>query len=195
MNGNTRFLLGVACGVGLALLPRAAGHLHAAVRALQDGPAASGAARAHTEEHFSFTAHAPMNQVVPLFGAEKERLWTPDWHPEFVRPNPAADVPGMVFTVAHSHFTSVWVNTAFDLQNGRVQYVYTIPEHLVTVITLSVRPDGQQTHVDVEYDRTSLRPEADAFVQKMAKQDRESGPDWEKQINAYLEKRTTASLQ
>jgi hypothetical protein len=195
MNGSARFFLGVACGVGLALLPRAAGHLHAAVRALHDGPSATGAARTHTEEHFSFTAHAPMDQVAPLFGADKERLWAPDWNPEFVRPNPAADAPGMVFTVAHGHFTSAWVNTAFDLQNGRVQYVYTIPDHLVTVITLIVQPDAHQTHVDVEYARTSLRPEADALVQKMAEQDRNSGPEWEKQINAYLEKRTAPSSQ
>jgi hypothetical protein len=42
--------------------------------------------------------------------------------------------------------------------------------------------------VDVQYDRTALSAEADAHVQHMAEQDRTSGPDWEKQVNEYLEK-------
>ena len=193
MNANARFLLGFACGAGLVLLPRVAGHLHAAVRSSQDRPAAAGTVRTHTEAHFSFTAHAPMAQVVPLFGADRERLWAPHWNPEFIRPNPAADAPGMVFTVAHGHLDSVWVNTAFDLQAGRIQYVYTIPDHLVTVITLNVKPQGEQTYVDVKYERTSLQPEADAHVEEMAKQDRTSGPEWESQINTYLEKHATSS--
>jgi hypothetical protein len=189
MTGNLRFLLGLTCGVGLALLPRAAAHLHAAARALHGGQTASGASRAHTEEKFAFTANAPIAQVAPLFGADKERVWAPHWDPQFVYPLPAADREGMVFTVAHDHLHAAWVNTAFDLKNGRVQYVYMIPDLLVTVITLNLKPEANQTHVEVEYDRTALSPEADDHVRHMAKQDRESGPEWEKQINTYLGKR------
>ena len=195
MNANSRFVLGVACGVGLALVPAAAHHLHVAMQKFHDAPAAPDASRAHTEEHFSFTAQAPIERVFPLFGADRERVWAPDWNPAFIRPNPAADQPGMVFTVAHYQFTSIWVNTAFDPQSGRVQYVYMIPDHLVTVITLSVKPEGQQTKVDATYERTSLQPEADAHVERMATQDRVSGPEWEKQINAYLEKNAAASVR
>ena len=193
---GARFFLGLVCGIGLALLPRAAGHLHAVIRGLHHDSPPPSAGRVHSDEHFSFTARAPMDQVAPLFGADRERVWAPHWNPEFIRPNPATDVPGMVFTVAHHDFTSVWVNTAFDLQNGRVQYVYTIPDHMVTVITLNLKPEGQQTtRVDVEYERTSLRPEADAHVQEMANQDRRSGPEWEKQINSYLEKVSASSMK
>lgn len=187
MNANWRFFLGVACGVGLALLPGVADHLHAAVRAFPGlGKPEAGQPRKHTAERFSFTANAPMDRVFPLFGADRERVWAPHWNPQFVHPVPAADVPGMVFTVAHDHLHAVWVNTQFDPQLGRVQYVYTIPGHLVTVITLNVEADEQRTRVDVEYDRTSLVPEADAQVEEMAKQDRTSGPEWEKQINDWL---------
>jgi hypothetical protein len=68
-----------------------------------------------------------------------------------------------------------------------VQYVYVIPDALVTVITLRLTLQGQQTHVEVEYDRTALNSEADGHVRRMAEQDRGSGPEWEKQINGYLE--------
>lgn len=188
MSNTFRFALGVICGVGLALLPRAAAHLHAAARALHGNQAAPGAGRAHTEEKFSFTARAPMNLVAPLFGADRERVWAPHWDPQFVHPLPATDREGMVFTVAHDHLRAAWVNTAFDLKNGHVQYVYVIPDLLVTVITLNLHADANQTHVEVEYDRTALSSEADDHVRHLAKQDRESGPEWEKQINGYLEK-------
>jgi len=193
MASNLRFLLGLTCGAALALLPGAAAHLHAAARALHGGEAASGSARAHTEEKFSFTAHAPMDQVAPLFGADNERAWAPHWDPQFVHPLPAADREGMVFTVAHDHLRAAWVNTAFDLdyehKTGHIQYVYVIPDLLVTVITLKVTPEASQTHVEVAYDRTALSPEGDDHVRHMAKQDRQSGPEWEKQIDTYLGKR------
>jgi hypothetical protein len=180
------FTLGVIGGLALAMFPVVAAHLHAIRSVIHGAQAASSSPRAHTEEKFSFTAHAPIDRVGPLFGADKERAWAPKWNPQFVHPAPAADIPGMVFTVAHHHLQAAWVNTDFDLANGRVQYVYVIPEIMVTVITLKVKPDGTQTQVAVEYDRTALTPEADARVREMAQQDRTSGPEWEKQINQYL---------
>jgi hypothetical protein len=57
---------------------------------------------------------------------------------------------------------------------------------MLTTITLRVKPDGERTHVEVEYDRTALTPDADARVREMASQDRVSGPEWETQINQSL---------
>ena len=129
-----------------------------------------------------------MEQVGPLFGAEKERLWAPNWEPQFVYPLPAGDLEGMVFRVAHGHLNSVWVNTEFDLKNGRVGYAYVIPDALVTLIRLKLTPMGNQTRVKVVYERTALCEEADAHVRQMSERDRASGPEWEKQVNGYLGK-------
>jgi len=179
MSGWIRFLLGLALGLVIAFVPRVLHHLQG-VRGV------SSSARAHTAERFSFVANAPFAEVFPLFGADRERVWSPGWNPRFVHPMPAADVPGMVFTVTHSHFEAVWINTAFDPQNGRAQYVYTIPDHLVTLITVNAAPEGNQTRVVVEYDRTALVPEADSHVLVMAQQDHNAGPEWEAQINHHL---------
>ena len=155
------------------------------------GESKQASVRVHSEEKFVFTANAAIEEVGPLFGADRERVWAPGWVPQFVHPVPAADQEGMVFTVAHDHLRATWVNTVFDLSNGRVQYVYVLPEHLVTVITLRLQAEGKRTRVDVEYDRTSLVPEADPMVERMAEHDRASGPEWEKQINGYLAKHPT----
>jgi len=191
MKATLLFFAGLLCGAALiAFVPHAAGHLHAAMRSIhgEQSSQAPASARAHTEEHFSFTAHAPMDQVAPLFGADKERLWSPGWNPQFVHPLPPADEPGMVFTVAHDHLHANWVNTELDLKNGRVTYVYVIPDALVTIIRLRLTPQANDTLVDVQYDRTALSPETDSHVRHMADGDRSSGPDWEHQINDYLEK-------
>jgi hypothetical protein len=166
--------------------PRIVMHLHAALQGARGG--GSGTERVHTEEKFAFTAHGRMEDVAPLFGAEKERVWSPGWNPKFVHPVPAADEEGMVFTVAHDHLKAAWVNTEFDLKNGRIQYVYMIPDALVTVITLRLQPAGDQTRVEVEYDRTALSAGTDSHVRHMAEGDRGSGAEWEKQVNEYLGK-------
>jgi hypothetical protein len=189
MKDYGKYAIGAICGVALAMLPKAIGHMHAAVRGFQRTDPHFETARAHTEVKFSFTARAPIEQVGPLFGADRERVWAPDWDPHFLHPLPPADARGMVFTAAHGHRRSIWANTAFDLKNGHVQYVYVIPDILLTVITLNLQPDGSQTHVEVHYDRTALSPDGDAHVADMAKQDQGAGPEWEKQINGYLQSR------
>jgi hypothetical protein len=183
MKGIWLFLLGIALGAFLMAIPKIATHFRMWMHGSSSG---QGTARAHTGEKFTFTAHASIAEVAPLFGADKERVWAPGWNPKFVHPVPASDEEGMVFTVAHDHLKAAWVNTQFDLKNGRIQYVYVIPDALVTVITLQLKPDGDQTHVEVAYDRTALSAEADSHVHHMAEGDRNSGPEWEKQVNDYL---------
>jgi hypothetical protein len=182
------FVIGAVSGAAVTALPRAATHLHAALRGGPGSRRDSGLSRAHSEEKFAFTARAPIEQVAPLFGADKERVWAPGWDPHFVHPVPASDEEGMVFTLEHSHLRSVWVNTEFDPKAGRVQYVYVIPDIMVTLITLRLMPEGNQTRVEVAYDRTALSKEGDAHVRHMGEHDRGSGPDWAKQVNEYLEK-------
>jgi len=187
MKGPWLFVLGALCGLAVVGIPRVVTHLHGALHGGHGDAATSGTERAHTEEKFAFTARAPMEEVMPLFGADKERVWAHGWNPQFIHPLPAADEPGMVFTVAHDHLKAAWVNTEFDAKKGRIQYVYVIPDALVTVITLQLTPQGNQTQVEVEYDRTALSAEADAHVRHMAEGDRTSGSDWAKQVNGYLE--------
>jgi hypothetical protein len=187
------FVVGALCGVVVAAVtPKVAMRLHAAVRGgLGHGGTNSNVAemRVHSKETFAFTANGVMEEVVPLFGADKERVWAPEWNPQFVYPVPVKDAEGMVFNVAHGHRRAVWVCTEYDLEKGRVQYVYVIPEALLTVITLRMKPVGKQTEVGVTYERTALSAEADEHVRHMAEGDRGSGPEWEKQVNGYLERK------
>lgn len=159
--------------------------LAASTIAAQESASASSAL--HTRTEFHFTVNAPLEQAAPLFGAHEERKWAPDWNPQFVYPAPAQDQPGMVFQVAHGHMTSTWVNTAFDLHAGRIQYVYVLNDAMATTIDIHLTSDGsQKTGVMVVYERTALTPEANEHVQHFAKGDEKAGKEWEEQINGYL---------
>ena len=182
------FILGAVCGVGSATMPYAAAHFRQPTHGDHGSPTSAREARVHTEETLTFNARGTMSDVAPMFGADKERLWATDWDPQFVHPHPAADERGMVFGVDRHKRHEIWVNTEFDLQSGRIQYVYVIPDVMVTVITLRLTPLGKGTGVDVKYERTSLSPEADEHVMQMAEGDRRAAPEWQKAVNGYLAK-------
>ena len=141
----------------------------------------------HTRTEFSFTVDAPFDQGAPLFGANEERKWAPDWNPQFIYPIPAHDQQGMVFTVPKGQFASVWVNTAFDLAAGHIQYAYVLNDAMATLIDIHLtRVSGQKTEVTVVYERTALLPEANEHVQVFANEDAVAGKEWGDAINAHF---------
>ena len=140
----------------------------------------------HTREQFSLAANASFDVAWPLFGADKERAWAADWQPVFLWPEKPFDQEGMVFKVAHGERSAVWVNTAFDRTARRIQYVYVIPDVVVTVITLKLKPARRATHIDVVYERTALAVSANDIVRDMAARDRVADKEWSQQINAHL---------
>ncbi len=142
--------------------------------------------RVRTE--FEFLVHAPYKVAAPLFGPEGERAWTDHhWDPHFLYPNPAQDVEGAVFQVRHGHHTSTWINTAFDLNQGHIQYVYFIPDTMVTLIDIHLtQPDTANTQVHVAYVRTALDAAANQHVRGFGDADRKNGPSWSTDIDHYL---------
>jgi hypothetical protein len=146
----------------------------------------SGIGLLHTREQFSLVANAPFEIAWPLFGADNERAWAPDWHPVFLWPEKALDQEGMVFMIRQGDKDAVWVNTAFDRMAGRIQYVYVIPDLVVTVITLKLSPGGHATNIEVIYERTALAAAANERVRSMADDDRCAGKEWSRQINGHL---------
>lgn len=143
----------------------------------------------HVENGFEFTVRAPYDKVAPLFGAHGERAWGgQDWDPQFLHPQPAQDLEGEVFTVAHSHGRATWVNTAFDLQTGHMQYVYVIPDVQAVLIDVRLRhEDPAKTGVKVLYERTALTPRFNDQIREMGMKDSGSAAEWQGAIEKYLE--------
>jgi hypothetical protein len=181
---NSRYLLIAA----LAIVAASAGvfvHLH-----FRHGHSSGSAGPVvHVENAFEFTAHGPYNVVAPLFGAWGERAWGGGhWKPQFLYPQPARDVAGEVFTVAHSHLRSTWVNTALDLETGHIQYVYVIPDAQAVLIDIHLQPlDASATDVKVVYQRTALNSDFNAHVTELGENDRNSAQEWQTALDRYLQ--------
>ncbi|HEY2140258.1 MAG TPA: hypothetical protein VGH00_09280 [Chthoniobacterales bacterium] len=147
----------------------------------------------HTVVTFELKMAAPIAEVAPLFGAEKERAWAGShWNPIFLYPQPARDTKGAVFAVSHGDVEAIWVCTELDLAAGRIQYVYTIPKELVTLIEIELKETGKNRTVGhVSYQRTALAAEGNDRLRHLADADRKAGPEWEHAINNYLKTRSS----
>jgi hypothetical protein len=103
----------------------------------------------------------------------------------------------MVFKVEHPHHSSIWVNTAFDLAGGHIQYSYVLNDAMATLIDIRLtRDSAQKTGVTVVYERTALMAEANEHVQHFAKGDEKAQKEWDEAINGYFAKlRGTAAAK
>jgi hypothetical protein len=137
---------------------------------------------------FDLTVNAPYAQTAPLFGPEGERAWAgKHWDPKFIYPQPAHDEEGAVFTVSHGPYNAVWVNTIFDFEGRRFQYVYFLPDLMVTVIDVHFNPiSAKSTAVHVDYTRTAITPEGNQHVRAMSESDKTAGKEWQQAIEEAL---------
>lgn len=145
-------------------------------------------ANAHVVNSFTFEIAAPMKKVAPLFAPEAERRWAGnDWNPVFAHPQPGADIEGAVFTTKHGSFTTVWVNTLFNIESGRMQYVAVVPDKFAMTVDVQVTaPTATRAAVKVTYTRTALAPSANAHVIALGEKDKSSAPDWQHSIESAL---------
>jgi hypothetical protein len=146
----------------------------------------------HVVNSFEFEIDAPLARAAPLFGPEGERKWAgKTWDPKFIYPTQPRDVEGAVFTVKQAGRNPLWINTVFDLADGRMQYVATTPGSMVTIVDVRLFPEGLKTRARVTYTRTALSPDTAAHIVLLGSADARSGPEWQAAIETAL--RTEAS--
>lgn len=142
----------------------------------------------HIATSFDFVVHAPYAVAAPLFGPVGERAWAgKHWDPHFLYPQHANDQEGAVFTVRHGPFNAVWVNTLFDMDARHFQYVYFMPDVMVTMIDVRFKPiSADSTSVNVIYTRTAITPSGNEHVKAMSDGDKSAGQEWQQAIEKHL---------
>jgi hypothetical protein len=114
---------------------------------------------------FAFDLPAGVADATPVFGPIREREWSPEWAPRFIHPAVPSQREGAVFTTATHGRTRLWVLTEYDPRVGRVAYLVTDPDFLVTEIKISVVPAGERTsRATVTYRRSALTERANEQV-------------------------------
>jgi hypothetical protein len=149
----------------------------------------------HVQTTVDIIVRAPYAVAAPLFGPLGERLWEGDrWHPVFIHPQPAADIEGAVFTVRYDQQLETWVNTLFDLDARHFQYVFFLPERMVTVVDVRFKLIGPaETNVSLVFTRTALTPQSNPQVQAASEADKNAGSFFQSAIDAYLQRARTAT--
>ena len=142
-------------------------------------------------QSFTISLNGPVADVTALFGPVREAEWAPEWSPHFIHPAQGAQEEGVVFTTTSGHSKDrLWLLTAYDVTEGRVEYVVVTPALVASQIKIRVVPDGeQQCKATITYRRSALTPEGNEEVAKLdADWAKEQRIHWEKAINGTLAK-------
>ena len=142
-------------------------------------------------QSFTVALNGSVASVTPLFGPVREAEWAPNWTPRFIHPTEGAQREGVVFTSSSTNGKErLWLLTAYDIKNGRVEYVVVTPGFTANEIKIQVILDGEQhCKATIVYRHSALALEGNEEVGKLdahwAEQQR---VHWERAINAALAK-------
>ena len=169
-------------GLGLALVQ---GALAGAI---------DGAVLEQRTQSFTIVLNGTVAEVTPLFGPVREAEWAPNWSPRFIQPAQGAQREGVVFTTTSGEGKDrIWLLTAYDIADGRVEYVVMTPAFTATEIKINVVPDGEEhCKATIKYRRSALAPEGNEEVAKLdAHWAEKQRIHWQTAINEALAKRGT----
>ena len=153
---------------------------------------AVGATLEQRTQSFTIGLNGSVADVTPLFGPVRETEWAPSWAPRFLHPADKAQREGAVFaTTASNGKERIWLLTAYDVKEGRVEYVFVAPGFTANEIKIRVVADGDRhSKATITYRHSALAPEGNEEVDKLddhwAEQQR---VHWEMAINSALAKR------
>lgn len=152
---------------------------------------AAGNALEERTQSFTIALNGSVAEVTPLFGPVREAEWAPSWAPHFIHPTESGQREGAVFTTTSANDRErLWLLTAYDVKDGRVEYVFVVAGFTANEIKIRVFPDGEKKcKATITYRHSALAPEGNEEVAKLnthwADQQR---VHWESAINAALAK-------
>lgn len=137
--------------------------------------------------HGRFTLRGPLADVVPLFTAEGERRWVPDWQPWFPLPDHVHE-RGEVWTTTAAAGTTIWVTA--DRRTDGVLLARVTPDVAAGLVEVTCRPgsDGT-TDVDVTYDVTALSDRGREVVAHLRDGFEDMLGQWQRLAQAALDAR------
>jgi hypothetical protein len=152
---------------------------------------AGGAALEQRTRSFTIALEGSVAEVTPLFGPVREREWAPSWRPHFLHPRQGSQREGVVFTTtAANRKEGLWLLTRYDIEEGRVEYVFVVPGFTANEIKIHVSSDGaRRCKATITCRHSALAADGNDEVKKLddrwAEQQR---VHWEAAINSLLAK-------
>jgi hypothetical protein len=138
---------------------------------------------AHLELSGRVVVAAAPADAFRFFTPEGERLWIPEWDPEYLHPPDGALAEGLVFRTRHGGEETLWLVSHCDRAAGAVEYVRVTPESRIGTVSVRLSAAGEgATEATITYRLTSLSPAGDRTLAAFEAGFPRMLADWETRI-------------
>lgn len=142
----------------------------------------------HTQD---FRLAQPVEIVFPLFSAEGEKLWVPDWEYENIMGSAELHEDYIFLTKHHDHAAAdaIWLVKRYEPDTYLVQFYKVEPKDKVGIITVQCTKEAAcLTHVAVTYEYIGLSEQGDQFITAFTATEYAAFIDeWNKLLVSYFE--------
>ena len=141
----------------------------------------------HLELSGRVAVSASPSEAFVYFTPEGERLWVPDWDPEYLHPPDGALAEGLVFRTQHGGEATLWLVSRLDRASGAIEYVRVTPGSRMGTVSVRVSAvgDGTRSEATVTYRLTSLSPAGDRLLGTFAAAFPGMLAEWAQRIDTY----------
>lgn len=144
----------------------------------------------HVTHTKSFTLTEPIEMVFPLFSAEGETKWVPDWEYENIMESKELHENYVFLTTNHDHSTAkaIWIVKHYDPEKHVIQFYKIEPEQKVGAISVSCTAlSSSITETTVTYEYIAISNEGKTFISTFTsdKYD-EYIEEWKQLLTAYF---------
>jgi len=138
-----------------------------------------------------FQMNQPIEDLFPLFSAEGEKLWVPDWDYQNVMESKDLHEDYIFLTQNHDHASSkaIWVVKRYDPNTYFVQFYKVESDDKVGIISVQcVQIDKSETEIEVSYQYIGISEKGDEFIKQFTSEEYTKFiGEWEKLLLIYFE--------
>ena len=138
----------------------------------------------------NFTLPGRLEQILPLFTPEGEKLWAPGWDYTPTLKDAEFDEDYVFLTGSHDHASThaIWLVKRNEPEKGLIAYYRVEPGDKVGVVTVQCSQHGlDRTSVNVTYMYVPLTEKGQSFVAEYTEQaHRDFIAQWRTHLEHYL---------
>ncbi len=120
----------------------------------------------HTDD---FRIDQPIDVLFPLFSAEGEKCWVPDWDYKNIMGSTDLHEDYIFVTENHDHAASaaIWIVKKYDSNNHHVEFYKIEAEEIIGIIRIICDAlSGSKTKVSVTYEYIALTKKGNEFISR-----------------------------
>ena len=154
----------------------------------EEAPPADPPTRLTVRRSGTLRVAAPLTRAFPFFTPDGERLWVPDFDPQYLHPQSGEQGAGAIFTTAHGGEDTLWMVLKFSPADGVAEYARVTPGSRGGTVRVALEAlDEARTLATVTYDLTALSERGDEVLAALTESAYAAMlADWEQKIDRAL---------